>query len=239
MWWKKVEPLLELAKGKLKGKKVIAVMSSKGGVGKSVVSALLSLSLVPSATLIDLDIHSMGIAKLFSVENRSLEVSKEGIVPIKIGNVNLISLAGIVRDRYVILPGRNQSNVMKELIAYSIINSDYVVFDLPPGLGDEVLVLEELTDFKPVTVTTPSKIAIKVVKNLIEYLNERGKKSLIVVNMSYFNCHGKREYPFGYKDGDVNLPIDPNLEEYIGKIHEYNGDVKKVIEKELIPKLVF
>lgn len=234
-----MDPLRELAKSKLKGKKVITIMSSKGGVGKSVVSALLSLSLISSVTLIDMDIHSMGIAKLFGIENRNLEVSKEGIVPIKIRNVNLISLASIVRDRYVILPGRNQSNVMRELIAYSIINSDYVVFDLPPGLGDEVLVLEELTDFKPVVVTTPSKVSVKVVKNLIEYMNERGKKSLVVVNMSYFNCHGERVYPFGYYDGEVNLPIDPNIEEYIGKIHEYYGEVKKVIEKELIPKLVF
>ncbi|BFH73935.1 P-loop NTPase [Sulfurisphaera javensis] len=232
-----MEPLRELAKEKLRGKKVIAVMSAKGGVGKSVISALISLSLPSSATLIDLDIHTMGIAKLFGIENVSFEVSKEGIEPAKIKNVNLISLAGVVRDRYVILPGRNQYNVMKELIAYSNIKTDYVVFDLPPGLGDEILVLEELTDYKPIIITTPSKVSIKVVKYLIDYLYEKNKKPIMVVNMSYFTCGSEKVKPFGSYEGDVNLPIDPNIEEFIGKIQNYEGEVKKVIEKELIPLL--
>ncbi|BFI74424.1 P-loop NTPase [Sulfurisphaera ohwakuensis] len=231
-----MEPLRELAKEKLKDKKVIAIMSAKGGVGKSVISALISLSLPSDVTLIDLDIHTMAIAKLFGVENVPLEVSKEGIEPVKIRNVNLISLAGIVRDRYIILPGRNQSNVMKELIAYSSIKGKYVVFDLPPGLGDEIFVLEELSDFKPIVVTTPSKVSLKVVKYLLDYLNERKKKALVVVNMSYFTCNDQRVNLFGNYNGDVNLPIDPNLEDYIGKIQEYEGEIKKVIEKELIPQ---
>ena len=228
-----MEPLRELAKDKLKGKKVIAVMSAKGGVGKSVISALLSLSLPSSVTLIDLDIHTMAIAKLFGVENKELEVNKEGIQPINIKSVGLISLAGIVKDKYVLLPGRNQSNVMKELVAYSAIKSEYVVFDLPPGLGDEILVLEELTDFKPVVVTTPSKVSVKVVNYLLDYLKERGKKPTAIVNMSYFNCGNERVRPFGDFQGDINLPIDPSLEDYIGRIQEYEGEVKNVLRENL------
>lgn len=228
-----MEPLRELAKERLKGKKVIAVMSSKGGVGKSVISALISLSLPYEVTLIDLDIHTMAIAKLFGVENSLLEVDKEGIQPVKLNNVSLISLAGIVGDRYVLLPGRNQSNVMKELIAYSAIKTEYVVFDLPPGLGDEVLVLEELTDFKPVIITTPSKVSVKVVKYLKDYLSERGKKPTVIVNMAYFTCGNEKVTPFGNYEGDINLPIDPNLEEYIGKIQEYEGEIKKVLQGNL------
>jgi len=228
-----MEPLRELAKDKLKGKKVIAVMSAKGGVGKSVISALLSLSLPSSVTLIDLDIHTMAIAKLFGVENKELEVNKEGIQPINIKNVGLISLAGIVRDKYVLLPGRNQSNVMKELVAYSAIKSDYIVFDLPPGLGDEILVLEELTDFEPVVVTTPSKVSVKVVNYLLDYLKEREKKPTVIVNMSYFNCGEERVRPFGNFQGDINLPIDPSLEDYIGRIQEYEGEIKNVLRENL------
>jgi len=228
-----MEPLRELAKDKLKGKKVVAVMSAKGGVGKSVISALLSLSLPSSVTLIDLDIHTMAIAKLFGVESKELEVNKEGLQPVNIKNVGLISLAGIVRDKYVLLPGRNQSNVMKELIAYSAIKSEYVVFDLPPGLGDEILVLEELTDFKPVVVTTPSKVSVKVVNYLLDYLKEKGKKSTVIVNMSYFNCGNEKVRPFGDFQGDVNLPIDPSLEDYIGRIQEYGGEVKNVLRENL------
>jgi len=228
-----MEPLRELAKEKLKGKKVIAVMSAKGGVGKSVVSALLSLSLPSTVTLIDLDVHTMAIAKLFGVEGKELEVDKEGIQPISVKNVNLISLSGIVRDRYVLLPGRNQSNVMEELIAYSAIKTDYVVFDLPPGLGDEILVLERLTDFKPLVITTPSKVSVKVVNHMLNYLKEREKKPTVIVNMSYFNCGNEKVKPFGDFQGDINLPIDPTLEDYIGRIQEYDGEVKKVLRENL------
>lgn len=228
-----MEPLRELAKDKLKGKKAIGVMSAKGGVGKSVISALLSLSLPSSVTLIDLDIHTMAIAKLFGVENKELEVNKEGIQPMNIKNVGLISLAGIVRDKYVLLPGRNQSNVMKELIAYSAIKSEYVVFDLPPGLGDEILVLEELTDFKPVVVTTPSKVSVKVVNYLLDYLKEKGKKPTVIVNMSYFKCGEEKVRPFGDFQGDINLPIDSSLEDYIGRIQDYEGEIKNVLKENL------
>lgn len=231
-----MEPLRELAKEKLKGRKVIAVMSSKGGVGKSVVSSLISLSL-PSTTLVDLDIHTMAIPKLFGVEDKVHEVTKEGIEPIKVGNVNIISLSGIVRDKYVILPGRNQGNVMKELIAYSHVETDYVVFDLPPGLGDEILVLEEITDFKPVIVTTPSKVSVKVVKYLQDYLKEKGKEPVTVVNMAYFKCDDKVVKPFGDFNGDVLLPIDPEIENYVGRIQEYEGEVKRVIKESLLPFL--
>lgn len=232
-----MEPLRELAKDKLKGRKVIAVMSAKGGVGKSVISALLSLSLPSSVTLIDLDVHTMAIAKLFGLENKMLEVTKNGIEPERINNINLISLAGVVKDRFVILPGRNQSSVMKELIAYSNIDSDYVVFDLPPGLGDETLVLEEIIDFKPVVVTTPSKVSVKVVNYLLEYLREKNKKPIIVTNLAYFMCGNDKVKPFGSYEGDVSLPIDPEIEDYIGKIHQYEGEVKKVIKEKLIPLL--
>lgn len=102
--------------------------------------------------------------------------------------MNLVSLSGVVRGgKYVILPGGNQSSVMEELLAYSSIVTDYVVIDMPPGLGDEVLVLERLTDFQPVVVTTPSKVSLKVVNHLLSYLKERGKEKVyVIINMAYF-----------------------------------------------------
>ncbi|MCQ4335596.1 MAG: P-loop NTPase, partial [Sulfolobaceae archaeon] len=56
----------------------MAVMSAKGGVGKSVISSLIALSL-PKATLIDLDVHGMAVPKLFGLEGRLHEVTSKGI----------------------------------------------------------------------------------------------------------------------------------------------------------------
>lgn len=239
-----MEPLEVLAKSKLSGKKSIAVMSAKGGVGKSLISALLSLAISSSnpTTLIDLDIHTMAVTKLFGLENKLHEVTKRGIEPFTIGNLGVISLGGVVKDKYVILPGSNNRSVMESLIAYSVIN-DVVLFDLPPGLGDEVLLLEHLTDFVPVVVTTPSKVSVKVVEYLVRYLTEKGKRPHLVVNMAYYDCEGgKKVRPFGderavnelvkkYGLEYTELPIDPLLEDYIGRIDKYDGVVKqKVIE---------
>ncbi|QGR19718.1 P-loop NTPase [Stygiolobus azoricus] len=239
-----MEPLEVLAKSKLSGKKTIAVMSAKGGVGKSLISALLSLAISSSnpTTLIDLDIHTMAVTKLFGLENKLHEVTKRGIEPFTIGNLGVISLGGVVKDKYVILSGSNNRSVMESLIAYSVIN-DVVVFDLPPGLGDEVLLLEHLTDFVPVVVTTPSKVSVKVVEYLVRYLTEKRKRPHLVVNMAYYDCEGgKKVRPFGderavnelvkkYGLEYTELPIDPLLEDYIGRIDKYDGVVKqKVIE---------
>ncbi|BCU69702.1 P-loop NTPase [Stygiolobus caldivivus] len=238
-----MEPLEALARTKLSNKRVIAVMSAKGGVGKSIISALLSLSFSSSrqTTLIDLDIHTMASTKLFGLEGKVHEVNKKGIVPFSFGKLGVISLGGIVKDRYVVLPGSNTRDVMQSLIAYSDVG-EIIVFDLPPGLGDEVLLLEHLTDFTPIVVTIPSKVSVKVVEYLLRYLKERGKRPVLVVNMAYFDCNGKKARPFGGMDYVKNVsekyglslveaPIDPEIEDYIGRIHEYNGVVRSKIKE--------
>ena len=232
-----MEPLRQLARKRLEGKKVIAVMSTKGGVGKSLIASLIALSF-PSSAVIDLDLHGMAVPKLFGVEGKLHEVSKEGIEPFRIGNVDIFSLAGVVGDKYVVLPGRNQANVMEELIAYSNVRPQTVVFDMPPGLGDEVLVLEEVSDFLPVVVTTPSRVSSKVVNYILSYLKEKGKKPYVVVNMAYINCDGKVVRPWGVAKGDLELPLDPTIEDYVGRIYEYKGEVRQKVEEFVRSKLM-
>ncbi|EZQ01594.1 ATP-binding protein [Candidatus Acidianus copahuensis] len=236
-----MEPLRQLAKEKLEGKRVIAVMSAKGGVGKSVISSLLAFTLSQreNTSIVDLDIHTMAMSKLFGLEGRLHEVTKNGIEPFSFGNLGVFSLSGVVRDNYVLLPGINQGKVMEGLIAYANIKSSKnVIFDLPPGMGDEILVLERISKYFPIVVTTPSKISTKVVEYLIKYLvNEKRVKPSLIVNMAYFDCNGEIVRPFGEMNGvrslaneyNVNFfefPIDPNVEDYVGKIIEYKGSVK-------------
>ncbi len=239
-----MEPLRQLAKEKLSNKRVVAVMSAKGGVGKSVISSLLSLSFSEreNTLLIDLDIHTMATTKLFGLEGRLHEVGKDGIEPFKVGRLGVVSLGGIVKDNYVLLPGGNNGGVMESLIAYADMKGvERVVFDLPPGLGDEVLVLERLTKYSPVVVTTPSKVSVKVVEYLVRYLTERNSKPFLVVNMAYFDC-GKVVRPFGdvenvkalsekYGVSLLEMPIDPNVEDYIGNIQGYNGPLKERVKE--------
>lgn len=236
-----MRPLLELAREKLRGRKVIAVMSGKGGVGKSIIASLLALNIKGSA-LIDLDLSGMSIPKLFGVSGKLNEVGKEGIEPIVVGGLRLFSLGGIVGDRYVVLPGYGQAGAVEALVAFAKLgDADTVVVDMPPGMGEELLALDRIADYAPVVVTTPSKASYKVVKQLVEYLMERGRKPrAFVLNMAYVECGGARIHPFGRGDEarrlgeDIGarvyeIPIDPSLEDYVGRLHEYKGPVAEAV----------
>ncbi|MCU7787561.1 P-loop NTPase [Pyrobaculum sp. 3827-6] len=243
-----MRPLLELARERLKGRKVIAVMSGKGGVGKSVVAAMLALN-KPGAALVDLDLSGMAVPKLFGVVGRLHEVSKDGIEPLVAGGLKLFSLGGVVGDRYVILPGYGQAGAVEALLAFAKLDgAEAVVVDMPPGMGEELLALGRVADFTPVVVTTPSKAAVGVVRHLIDYLAEMRKKpAAIVLNMAYVECGGAKVYPFGRGDGAAELaqrhgipvyevPIDPELENYVGRIYEYKGPVAQAL-RQLADKL--
>ncbi|TRM74342.1 ATP-binding protein [Sulfolobus sp. B1] len=252
-----MEPLRQLAKEKLRGKRVFVVMSAKGGVGKSIISSLLALSLSESekTTVIDVDVHTMAIAKLFGLEGRLHEVSKLGVEPFMINNsLGLVSLSGVVKDNYVILPGISQDKVIESIIAFgNLKEAKNVVFDLPPGLGDELLVIERVADrdYAPIVVTTPSKVSVKVVEYLIKYLvNERKVKPMLLVNMSYFNCGDKVVRPFGdvkiikelsekYGIKFFELPIDTEIEAFIGNIQNYNGVVRQRIRELVLSRAIF
>ncbi|MCY0891342.1 MAG: P-loop NTPase [Nitrososphaerota archaeon] len=236
-----MRPLLELARDKLKRRKVIAVMSGKGGVGKSVVASLLALNIRGSA-LIDLDLSGMSIPKLFGVSGKLHEVGREGIEPIVVGGLKLFSLGGIVGDRYVVLPGYGQSGAVEALIAFAKLgDADTVIVDMPPGMGEELLALGRIASYVPVVVTTPSKASYKVVKQLVDYLIEAGRKPrAFILNMAYIECGGARIYPFGRGDearrlGEdagarvYEIPIDPSLEDYIGRLHEYRGPIAEAV----------
>ncbi|ACB39361.1 P-loop NTPase [Pyrobaculum neutrophilum] len=238
-----MRPLLERARDNLRGREVVAVMSGKGGVGKSTVAALLAVGRGNTA-LVDLDIFGMSTPRLFGVVGRLHEVEKEGIRPFEVGGVKLFSLGGVVGDRYVVLPGANEGGVVEAILAFADLRGvDRVVVDMPPGMGEALLALERVARFKPVLVSTPSAMSVKVVSHLAEYLVERGAKpAALVLNMAYVECGGGRVYPFGRGDDArrlaerlgaalVELPIDPELESYVGRIGEYRGPAYRELLK--------
>jgi len=236
-----MRPLLERARENMRGRRVLAVMAGKGGVGKSVISALLATA--RKAPLIDLDLFGMAVPKLFGVAGRLHEVGKEGIESIEVGGVRIFSVGGIVGDRYVVLPGAYQGGVVEALLAFAKLgDAREVVVDMPPGMGEELLSLHRVADFTPILVTTPSAASHGVVKHLIDYLLELGKRpAAVVMNMAYVKCDGGVVYPFGkgeevkklvemYKIPLTEVPIDPRLEDYIGEIYSYRGIVYETIQ---------
>ncbi|ADN51695.1 P-loop NTPase [Vulcanisaeta distributa] len=236
------EPALELARDRLKGRGVIAIVSGKGGVGKSTVSALTALSIANRdyAVLIDLDIHGMSVPRLFGIENKMHDVSREGLEPIMINErLGIISLRGVIGSKYVVLPGERRGGVLLDLLAYTNYrDSKYVIIDMPPGMSDELLILHRVRNYLPIVVTSPSRQSVGVVEDLVRYLTDSGiKPTAMIINMAFMKCGHEVVKPFGSTDWAIELarkygielikelPIDPAIEEYIGKINEYSGQL--------------
>ncbi|MCQ2071188.1 MAG: Mrp/NBP35 family ATP-binding protein, partial [archaeon] len=132
-------------------KHVIIVLSGKGGVGKSTVSANLaeSLSMAGYVTgIMDVDITGPNIPKMFHVEDEKLEVVGDKLVPVEVPpSLKLVSMAFLLpsKDSAIMWKGPIRSSAIAQFI--EDVNwgpLDYLVIDMPPGTGDEALSVIQL-----------------------------------------------------------------------------------------------
>lgn len=235
-------------------KHVVAVMSGKGGVGKSSVAALLAVSLANQGYkvgILDADITGPSIPKMFGVsglpeQGDNIMYAKETDKGIKIMSLNLLLES---EDMPVIWRGPVIAGAVKQFwtdVAWGDI--DYMVVDLPPGTGDVPLtVLQSLPLDGVIIVTSPQELANMVVRkavNMVKYMNIPVLG--FVENMSYLNCPdcGKEIHVFGksYSNSLVNsvglrllekMPIDPILSELTdaGQIEKYDRELFKGIDE--------
>ena len=176
----------------------IMVMSGKGGVGKSTVAANLAVSLAKKGHrtgLLDADLHGPNIPKMLGVEDRRLQGSAEGIVPIPVmDNLAVISMAYLLEnpDTPVIWRGAMKHGVIKQFLGeVNWGDLDYLVVDLPPGTGDEPLSVAQLIGDADgsIIVTTPQDLALLDSRKSVNFSLKLGVPVLgIVENMSGFTC---------------------------------------------------
>ena len=228
--------------------KVIAVMSGKGGVGKSLVTGLLGLSLVRrgyDVGILDADITGPSIPRMFGIDGRPMG-SDTGIMPalsrlgIEIMSINLLLEH---EDDAVIwrgpLIGRAITQFWEEVLWGKL---DYLLVDLPPGTADAPLtVMQTIPLSGLVIVSTPQDLAVMVVKKAVQMARTMNVPIKgIVENMSYFRLpdSGKRMELFGSSKGSemamaagapllAQLPIDPELAELCdeGVIERYDSKI--------------
>ncbi|HCS76722.1 MAG TPA: ATP-binding protein [Syntrophaceae bacterium] len=175
----------------------IAVLSGKGGVGKSTVAVNLATALALNGLrvgLLDIDIHGPSVPTMLGLEGQSLKGTEGDLQPVEFGGLKVMSIGFLLQnpDDAVIWRGPMKMGVIKQFLTdVNWGDLDYLIIDLPPGTGDEPLSLCQL--IQPLTgaviVTTPQKVAAIDVRKSISFCRRLSVPVLgVVENMSGFVC---------------------------------------------------
>ncbi|MCX6297814.1 MAG: Mrp/NBP35 family ATP-binding protein, partial [Bacteroidetes bacterium] len=198
-------------------KNIIAVVSGKGGVGKSTVSANLALALAEggaSVGLMDADIYGPSVPIMFGLRGeRPMMKEHEGkglIVPMKQHGISLMSIGFLVDEKNaVVWRGPMASSAIKQFVTdVDWGELDYLVIDMPPGTGDIHLTLMQTVPVTGVViVTTPQDVALADAKKGIAMFGQAQINVPIiglVENMAYFTpaeLPNNKYYLFGKEGG--------------------------------------
>lgn len=175
----------------------IVVLSGKGGVGKSTVAVNLATALMLEGYrvgLVDVDIHGPSIPTMLGLESEPVNTSDDGLIPVEIGEMKVISIGFMLRNRddAVIWRGPMKMGVIKQFLKDVVWGDlDYLIIDSPPGTGDEPLSICQLIESLDgaVIVTTPQKVAAVDVRKSITFCRKLDVPVLgVIENMSGFAC---------------------------------------------------
>lgn len=239
-------------------KKVIAVVSGKGGVGKSLVTSMMAVTmnrLGYHSAILDADITGPSIPKAFGIKEKA-SGSESGIYPVKTKTgIDIISINLLLENETdpVIWRGPIIASTVKQFWTDVIWNDvDYMFIDMPPGTGDVPLtVFQSIPVDGIIVVTSPQELVSMIVSKAVKMAEMMNIPIIgLVENMSYFKCpDNDKEYKvFGESHIDeiaqshnlkvlTKLPIDSRISSACDKglIELFDGDwfesVAQLLEK--------
>ena len=239
-------------------KKVIGIVSGKGGVGKSLITSLLAVlsnKKSKNVAILDADITGPSIPKMFGIKERARAMGQDFLMPvvskdgIKVMSINLL----LENDSDpVVWRGPVIAGAVKQFwtdVAWGDV--DYMFVDMPPGTGDVPLtVFQSLPIDGIVVVTSPQELVSMIVGKAVKMANMMNVPVLgIVENLSYFQCpdclkiieiFGKSNIEKIAKEYGIEsiakLPINPEFAKLAdaGNIEEFAGNYLDNIVKKIL-----
>jgi ATP-binding protein involved in chromosome partitioning len=215
-----ITPKTLFKKNKINGvKKIIAISSGKGGVGKSTIAVNLAIALKNlkyNVGILDADIYGPSIPKMMGIFEKPKSEDGVNLIPINKFNIQCMSIGFMVsEDTPMIWRGPMVSSTIKTFTGKVLWeNIDFLIIDMPPGTGDALLTFSQEIDIDgAVIITTPQDIAIIDVKRGIEMFKKTNVKILgIIENMTSFTSDdGVEHFIFG-KGGGKNIASKFNIE---------------------------
>jgi len=238
----------------------VAIMSGKGGVGKSLVTGLLAVALGRAGYrvgILDADLTGPSIPKMFGVEGRP-RGSASGILPIASSTGKPVMSMNLLlesNDQPVIWRGPLIDKALRQFGKEVLWGRlDFLLIDLPPGTADAVLTVMQAFPIDGVVVVfTPQDLVEMIVRKAINMAVMMQKRVLgVVENMSYLYVPeiDKRMELFGPSRGDEmarianapllgRIPVDPSLAALCdrGRIEEYGSDIVTTLGENLLKAL--
>ncbi len=241
-----------------KVKKVIAVISGKGGVGKSLVTSLLAVAMNKKgyqSAILDADITGPSIPKAFGIDTKA-RMNEFGLLPVKTKTgISVMSVNLLLESETdpVVLRGPLIAGTVKQFWTDVIWDDvDFMFIDMPPGTGDVPLtVFQSIPVDGIIVVTSPQELVSMIVAKAVRMAEIMQIPIIgLVENMSYFRCpdNGKDYAIFGESHIEeiakahqlsvlAKLPIDPWLSKACdeGTIEDFDGNwlesLAEIIEK--------
>lgn len=240
------QSLIEKPNAMSKIGKVIGVVSGKGGVGKSMVTSMLSVIMKRrgyKTSVLDADITGPSIPKVFGL-NQKATANEFGILPVKSKTgIDIMSINLLLENETdpVVWRGPVIAGTVKQFWTDVIWDTDYMFIDMPPGTGDVPLtVFQSIPVDGIVIVASPQELVSMIVEKAVKMAELMNVPILgLVENMSYFECPdcGKKHEIFGESHIDeiaeshsidtvCRIPINPKLAAASdgGMVELFDGD---------------
>ncbi len=192
--------------GRIKNR--IAIVSGKGGVGKSTVTAGIALELARNGFrvgVLDADVSGPNMPHLLGVEDMRMEGDEKNFYPVVASyGIKVVSVEFLISssDSPVVWRGPLRSSLINQFLAdVAWGDLDFLLVDLPPGTGDEPLsIMQTLPLTGLIVVSTPSNLSILDVSKIVNMAKMLNTRIIgVVENMAYYECPkcGEKVYPFG------------------------------------------